>query len=202
MFEETKGYKIYDRETGLFMTANSGWDSQGKMYNSLKRVQAKFSWLEHIDHRTGEYTSEASPSWEIIEFIIKPSEERPISVVEMVEKKRRKNILQKKYGNAFTTIIERIEEQNLQNQFKWILASDRFYTAEEREELETINMMCNQLNLKHNKDFKKAVSTNRGSGFAFAFADKKHAAQIRLAIRGNIHSVDISDFVEMDEQED
>lgn len=202
-------YKVKNLKTGLYMGKGGSWDGKGKTWESIGKLKLTLNqagYWSNSAHYPGRHEDKLpGPSVKIIEIQIVETEDTMRDLDELIIKQRRYIELERKHGEAFRDLVERIEAQGQNDQFQWVMIVDAGYDWQNKvhtgDYAEMLTIM-KSLKLKQNKDFKKASHYNSRQA-AVAFASKITAMQVRLSLKASVQGIDIKDFVEtnLDESE-
>jgi len=192
MSDEIKVYKVKDQTSGLYRTAGGGWSKTGKTWNNLGHLKNSLgtaSWSRNSDKTLPDRDVV------IIEIIVKETVGNTTVLADFIEKERRFNDLADKYGSSFSDLIKRIEKDDQQDAWSWLLLVPFKHNKSAAWE-ESFMMQLRDSKLKMNKDYRKANTR----GLAVAFKDRKAAMLFRLALPTDVPivSLDIQNFVETD----
>lgn len=184
------------------MSKRGGWDKKGSTWESLgklKLTMGNMGWWSNTNAAWNE-TELPNANHKIIEIVIKETEDTMTDLQDMVVRQRRYIALGKRFGQAFRELVERIEAQNMAEQFQWVMVVDAGYdwnTRQQTGDIVSLLETCKLMKLKQNKDFKKASAFNERQA-AVAFADKNVAMRVRLSMHGKVFGINIKDYVETD----
>lgn len=158
------------------------------------------SFMNHVtqtSYDSGNKTNKHKDNgWQIIEthidFAGQTCKFETYSFNDLVDRLNRKRMLDKKYGTTFSILVDRIEKNGLQADFKWCLVMPTDY---QKEAITAVPEVLKRLKLKQNTHYSRSFSTYDG---AIAFKSKEDALRVRLALPGKVESIDITNYLSYD----
>lgn len=178
--DSIKIYRIRDRITGLWSKGGSygGFGKKAKTWDSLGHVHS------HITNVI-RYHAERYANADIVEFVLEPTEARKFAVSDVIERKKRSVVLQKKYGSYLSDLVLKLEKEDKVEQFPSCLVLMRQDNPEDWDEwIKRLPAM----------GIKRAEY--RRVGTVVAFASKESAMKARLASTMQLQSLDLINVVE------
>jgi hypothetical protein len=170
-------------------TANNG----GALSAHLRVIAERhYHEVGDVDRKWRKLTKPIPADWEIVEFVIVETNTDLITPAsDLVDKMRRREILQYDHGDAFANLVERLEYKDFSKDFRWVLVVKLDTLCQKEKFLELLKTS----KLKRLKDIHVATDFR---SVAVAFGDKAQAMLIRLAWTGKITAVDLRDYQEID----
>jgi uncharacterized protein YegJ (DUF2314 family) len=197
-------YKIMNTDTGLFMTASGGFNSKGKIWESMANLKNALRGKGYYNRQrlsngdTPYYLPLPDNNIKIIEVIVEHTDGNNWSLNETVARERRFIELAEQHGDSFSTLVRRIEDQKLTEQFQWAMIVNSGYDWKAGKAIGDITKILEAMKackLKLNKDYKKVSHHHKSS---IAFARKEDAMRVRLMVDCPVTSINITDYMEID----
>lgn len=184
---------------GKYSTGGSGpsWSNKPKVWTNRGHAMSSLSGAlkRGYSYDGSEHWIVPPADWELIEIKIDFEQSQNVSTksVKTIAESRNRSILcKRKFGAAFAGLVEAIEEKGEELTWQWVLC-----VGTHKEPLAG-ELMIDQLKrnkLKKGKDYRVAY---RQHEYAFAFKDKRQASLARLGFQGEVASIDIAEYVEVD----
>ena len=194
--DEIKVDKVKSTSTGLYKTSTGGWSTRGKTWNSMGHLKNSLKCEGYWGRGSNQEDICPPDDIIIIEVIIRETEANIKPLIDIVERERRLLALTKEFGESFSTLVKRIEDQNQTDKFQWVLTAKGKWNYANNVMAGAFTEMLDlvkSFKLKQNVDYKK--TSNCYTGGAIAFASKADAVKVRLAMAGECHSIDIKNHI-------
>lgn len=161
------------------------WTNRGHALSSL------VSGLKTYDSGTGYRYELPEDDWELITVDISDTISKSDSCLEIVKKKNKQADLAKELGKAFAALVEKIELEE-ETQWEWAICVGGY---SEKMAGKRLSDWLKSQKLKKDKDYRVA---KRDPYYAVAFADKNIATMARLVLDGSVKSIDLTNYVEIE----
>jgi hypothetical protein len=181
-------YRIRQRSTGLWSSGGSDpkFGKRGKTWDQIGHLSSHMTSL--LDSQGRKAITNVYDDAEVVEFVLAESESRTFDARQMLERKKRAILIQKKHGYELSDLITKLEKGERIESYRWCVVFPAYNNGKWAQDDISAWFKTNKGLLK--RDNHVRIRTT------YAFNDRSLAAQIRLSSPFDTKGIDLVEFVE------
>lgn len=180
-------YKVRNKNTDLYLT-KLGWTKAGKSWKRLSDLETQVFYNYQAKADPKRYRWRRAPSMpskdniEIVKFEIVEKEIETIDVCSALQNLERTAFLNKNFGWACTSLIDKLDKTDLLNyRYVMILVFETIAARKSKEIFDDMKLALKDMGVKHGADY-------RYTDTALAFRNAEHATIARLSAGDDVET--------------